>query len=47
MVLYRSMVRNFYHLVLVVGWWLLKRVKFFEKLSGFQGSATISDTQTK
>ena len=40
-ILYRSMIRNLYHLVLVVGVWLLKRLKIFENLSGFQGSATI------
>ena len=32
------MIRNLYHLVLVVGVWLLKRLKIFENLSGFQGS---------
>ena len=42
MILYRSTIRNLYHLVLVVGVWLLKKCKIFEYLSGFQGSATIS-----
>ena len=35
------MIRNYYHLLLVVGVWLLKKLKIFENLSGFQGSATI------
>ena len=35
------MICNLYHLVLVVSVWLLKRLKIFENLSGFQGSATI------
>ena len=48
MILYRSMERIFYHLVLVGGgWWvvgggwLVKKLKIFEKLSGLYGSATI------
>ena len=35
------MIRTYYHLVLVVGVWLLKKLKIFENLSGFQSSATI------
>ena len=33
--LYRSMERILYHLVLVVGGWLVKMLKIVEKLSGF------------
>ncbi len=39
--LYRSMERILYHLVLVVGGWLVKMLKIVEKLSGLYGSATI------
>ena len=35
------MIRTYYHLVLVVGVWLLKKLKIYENLSGFQSSATI------
>ena len=41
------MIRNLYHLVLVVGVWLLKKLKIFENLSGFQGSATIVVAEEK
>ena len=41
MILYQSMKRIFYHLVLVVGGWLVKMLKIVEKLSGLYGSATI------
>ena len=41
MILYRSLVCTLYHLVVVVGGWLLKRLKFSKKLGGFQGSAII------
>ena len=41
MILYRSMERIFYHLVLVVNGWLVKMLKIVEKLSGLYGSATI------
>ncbi len=40
--LYRSMERILYHLVLVVGGWLLKMLKIVEELSGLYGSATIA-----
>ena len=36
------MERILYHLVLVVGGWLVKMLKIVEKLSGLYGSATIS-----
>ena len=39
------MIRTYYHLVLVVGVWLLKKLKFYENLSGFQSSATITYTK--
>ena len=42
MILYRFRVLNLYHLVLVFGMWLLKKMKIFENLSGFQGSGTIA-----
>ena len=42
MILYRSMTRNLYRLVLVVDVWLLKMLKVFENIIGFQGSATIA-----
>ena len=42
MILYRSIILNLHHLVLVVDVWLLKKVKIFESLNGFQGSATIT-----
>ena len=46
MILYRSMECTLYHLVLVVGGWLVKKLKIVEKLSGLYGSATIPpDTQ--
>ena len=35
MILYRFRIRNLYHLVLVIGMWLLKKMKIFENLSGF------------
>ena len=35
MILYRSTERSLYHLVLVVGGWLAKRLKIFEKLAIF------------
>ena len=41
MISYRFSISNLYHLVLVVGVWLLKKLKIFENLSGFQCSATI------
>ena len=42
MILYRFGICNVDHLVLVVGMWLLEKMKIFENLSGFQGSATIN-----
>ena len=42
MLLYRFRIRNLYHLVFLVGMWLLKKMKIFENLSGFQGSVTSS-----
>ena len=40
--LYRSMERILYHLVLVVGGWLVKMLKIVEKLGGLYGSAAIT-----
>ena len=41
MILYRSTECILYHLVWVVGGWLVKMLKIVEKLSGLYGSATI------
>ena len=35
------MIRNHYHPLLMVDMWLLKKLKNFENLSGFQSSAII------
>ena len=45
MILYRSSLSNYYHLVLVVGGWSSRKWENLQKIGGFYRSATIHNMQ--
>jgi hypothetical protein len=47
MILYRSSLSNYYHLVLVVGGWLLYKSENFQNMGEFYRSATIENNMIR